>query len=110
MNIMNEANWLTALVFTTCFVTGYFWYLCLITRVLESFGRVALDNSSMSYLFLLGCTPALYFFTLLQSTQLFNSNNGIIAILFVLCTLSTKTLMQWLAQGIRIPFKIEIDD
>lgn len=110
MDIMNEANWLFTLLFTTSFLVGYFWYLCVKTRVLACFGRIAIDNSSISYLFLLGCTPALYFFTLLQSTQLFDSNNGVIAILFVLCTLSTRTLMQWLAQGIRIPFKIEIDD
>ena len=111
MGILNEANWLLLLAFTSSFLVAYFFYLCIKTRALSCFGRIAIDSSSLSYLFLLGCVPALYLFTLLDGPRVLSIKNETFAILLLLsCTLSAKVLMQWLAQGIRIPFKIEIDD
>ena len=111
MDILNEANWLLMLAFTTAFLTAYFFYLCIKTRALSCFGRIAIDSSSFCYLSFLGCVPALYLFTLLDSPRLFHISNGTFAVfLLLMSTLSAKVLMQWLAQGIRIPFKIEIDD
>lgn len=111
MNILDENQWMLTLVFATALLVLYFFYLCVTTRVLECFGRKALDNSSMSYLFLLGCVPALYIFTLLEGPKVFHITNATVAVFVLLiCTLSAKTLMQWLAQGIRIPFKAELDE
>ena len=111
MDTLNEPQWLLGLVCASALLVLYFFYLCYTTRVLECFGRKALDNSSMSYLFLLGCVPALYLFTLIESPKVFHITNPTVAVFFLLvCTLSAKTLMQWLAQGIRIPFKAELDN
>lgn len=98
------------LVVTTGSLVVYFFYLCYTTRVLACFGRKALDTSSMSYLFLLGCVPACYLFTLLDSPEVFNiTNKHMATLLLAMCLLSAKVLMQWLSQGIRIPFRIESD-
>ena len=98
------------LVVTTGLLVAYFFYLCYTTRVLACFGRKALDSSSMSYLFLLGCVPACYMFTLLASPEVFRiTNSNMATFLLAICLLSAKILMQWLAQGIRIPFQIEVD-
>ena len=40
-----------------------------------------------------------------------NITNATVAVfLLLVSTLSAKTLMQWLAQGIRVPFQVEADD
>ena len=111
MDILNEHQWMLALVYASAFLALYFYYLCYTTRVLESFGRKALDNSSMSYLFLLGCVPALYLFTLMESPNFFHITNPTVGVFVLMIgTLSAKSLMKWLAQGIRIPFKAELDE
>ena len=111
MDILNENQWLMMLVVVTALLVLYFFYLCFTTRVLACFGRRALDSSSISYLFLLGCVPALYLFTLLEGPKMLNITNATVAIfLLLVSTLSAKTLMQWLAQGIRVPFQVEADD
>ena len=110
MDILNENQWLMMLVVVTALLVVYFFYLCFTTRVLACFGRRALD-SSISYLFLLGCVPALYLFTLLEGPKMLNITNATVAVFLLLVrTLSAKTLMQWLAQGIRVPFQVEADD
>lgn len=111
MNILNEHQWMLTLVFATTYLVVYFYYLCYTTRVLACFGRKALDNSSMSYLFLLGCVPALYLFTLLEGPKVFHITNATVAVFVLLIgTLSAKSLMQWLAQGIQVPFKVELEE
>ena len=120
MDILNENQWLMMLVVVTALLVVYFFYLCFTTRVLACFGRRALDSSSISYLFLLGCVPALYLlgcvpalylFTLLEGPKMLNITNATVAVfLLLVSTLSAKTLMQWLAQGIRVPFQVEADD
>ena len=103
-------QWMMMLVVTTGLLVAYFFYLCYTTRVLACFGRKALDSSSMSYLFLLGCVPACYMFTLLASPEIFRiTDSNMATFLLAICLLSAKILMQWLAQGIRIPFQIEVD-
>ena len=110
MDILDENQWTLTLVFVSALLVFYYFYLCFIKRVLESFGRRALDTSSIIYLFGLTCVPTLYFFTLYVLPKTLNVTNATLAMLILfISTLSSKELMQWLAEGIRIPFKAELD-
>ena len=107
--MLNTIQFVLSILGVTAFLTGYFFYLCFKTQVLAYFGRRAMDSSSLSYLFLLGCTPGLYFFTLLKSVEMLHIENEMALYTFVIAyALSAKFLMQWLAQGIKLD-KVELD-